>query len=815
MKPHFSLLLTLLAAQSTLADTATAGRLLREGKPADALHALHSDSSPEAAFWRGRALIDLGRLQEASKELQTVSPDHELYPYAAKALLYCAWKSNSVDFAVIVTPMATSSNKEIASLATAALAEFWLRQPRSQDNSALARLRSLAEEQPSLHPLLRLLEIDNLRQKGELDKAIELCKSIEADRELPLVMRQRARLALSEVYYAKEEASDDVEEVPTGSSVLPLIGNTDDEQAASTYDKGKGEETLLHFISSNPDSPLLEEAFRRLCVHKAFENSEYARTKLREWMMEPLKSHRAALALLIQQHLLNPEGAYEIPLDVTCANTAAATCPNEPATRTILLEQTRWYLERNKTHEALLYLGMIQGDDVFKQFYEAQLHDPSAESTAKAYMECARNAPDSLRDTALVNALISALKSGDSATQDALFSMPDLTPGQHYRLLLARAAYRLQEDPAKAKSDIAILLAEPAPNADLRADVEMDQAYLQLLENPVNAYEMLQRSEINNRLTTLSNERQLRFFALQEEALRRMADDSDDAVPASVMALIKGAAGKVRSPHVVAVLTLHLASLQSVQGQHEDALRTLNALSRKYPKGDFVPRALYMSARECEFIGSLDALNRAVQLYTSCAERSDELATKATTRRAAVLLRLGKHEETEHTITALLRNKPEMRAEDKAMAHAVLANSQALLGTPEGRLKAVEIASHAVNDAQLPRWWRFRALLHHGTLCARAGMNEEALKDYNAILDMEPAIGDAPAPAEWHILYSASSSAVLQLLQLKRYAEAADMCDRMAKWNKEYADPAKRKQFADWAQFIRQTNFVNNPSIPF
>ena len=94
-------------------------------------------------------------------------------------------------------------------------------------------------------------------------------------------------------------------------------------------------------------------------------------------------------------------------------------------------------------------------------------------------------------------------------------------------------------------------------------------------------------------------------------------------------------------------------------------------------------------------------------------------------------------------------------------------------------------------------------------------MNEEALKDYNAILDMEPAIGDAPAPAEWHILYSASSSAVLQLLHLKRYAEAADMCDRMAKWNKEYADPAKRKQFADWAQFIRQTNFVNNPSIPF
>lgn len=814
MKPHFSLLLTLLAAQIALADTGSADRLLREGKPADALHALQGESGPEASFWRGRALIALGRLEEASRELQAVPAEHHLYPYAAKALLYCAWKSNSVDFAVVATPMATSSNKEISALATAALAEYWLRQPRSQDNSALERLRNLANNQQHLQPLLRLLEIDNLRQKGEFDKAIELCRSMENDRELTLIMRQRVRLALSEVYYAKE-ASAEVEDEPAPGPALPLIGNSDDERSDVSYDEGKGEETLLQFISANPDSPLLEEAFRRLWVHEAFEKSEYARTKLREWMMEPLKSHRAAMALLIQQHLLNPEGAHEIPLDVTCANTAAATCPNEPATRTILLEQTRWFLERNKTHEALLYLGMIQGDDVHKQFFEAQLHDSAAPTTARAYLECARLAPESLRGPSLVNALICALKSGDTATQDELFSMPDLTSEQHYRLLRARAAYWLQENPAKAQSDIAILLAEPAPSADLRADVEMDRAYLELQLNPENAYEMLQRSDINQKLTTLSNERQLRFFALQEEALRRIAGDAENLVPASVMELIKGAAGKVRSPHVVAVLTLHLASLQSTEGNHEDALRTLNTLSRKYPKGDFVPRALYMSARECEFIGSMDSLRRAVQLYAASAERSDELATKATIRRAAVLLRLGKHEETEHTITALLRSKPEMRAEDKAMAHAVLANSQALLGTPEGRLKAVEIASQAVNDSSLPRWWKFRALLHHGTLCARAGMNEEALRNYETIIGMEPASGENPTSAEWHILYSASSSAVLQLLHLKRYAEAADMCDRIAQWNKEYADPAKRKQFADWAQFIRQTNFVNNPSIPF
>ncbi|MBR5185534.1 MAG: hypothetical protein IKW19_04480, partial [Akkermansia sp.] len=89
MKPHFSLLLTLLAAQIALADTGTADRLLRESKPADALHALQGESGPDASFWRGRALIALGRLEEASRELQAVPAGHHLYTYAAKALLYC------------------------------------------------------------------------------------------------------------------------------------------------------------------------------------------------------------------------------------------------------------------------------------------------------------------------------------------------------------------------------------------------------------------------------------------------------------------------------------------------------------------------------------------------------------------------------------------------------------------------------------------------------------------------------------------------------------------------------------------------------
>lgn len=818
MKPLRLLLLSLLIASPVVADVSLGSALVRDGKPAEAIDELRGIDSPDAAFWRGRAMIALGRTGEAAAELHKVPEQHELFPYAAKALLYCAWHNKDIDFAVTATPMATCSHEEIATLATAALAEHWLHQPHSQDNTALTRLRNLAEKQPSLRPLLRLLEIDNLRLRGEYDKAVELCKELEADRELPLITRQRVRLALSDVYYAKEAAEKksgqhkDTEK----KSGLPLL-NTDTQQNTAAYDDGKGEETLLHFISSHPDSPLLEEAFRRLYKRNAFTNSEFARVKLREWMAEPLKSRRAAWALLIQQHLLNPEKAYDMPLDVTCANTAAATCPHEPATRLLLLEQTRWFLERRQTHEALLYLGMIEGDDVYRRFYENQLHAPEADSTAQTYLNCARDAAGDLRHFSLINALISALKSGDKATEEAVLQNPDITQEQQYTLLLTRAGYWLDKDAGKAQADLDRLLAMDAPTPDLLADAEMDKAYLNLKQNPQSALDFLRESKINDSLTRLSAERQLRFFALQEEALRLIAgpDNETEAITKSIQ-LIKHAAGKVNKPKVVSVLTVHLASLQSSLGLHNDSLRTLEVLLRKYPKGDFGARALYMSARESEFIGTHHSLVRAAELYETCANRSDELATKSMIRRAAVLLRLGNHEESEHILTGLLQNKRDkMRDVEIAMAKGVLANNKAMLGTAEGRNEAIEIISHALGELKLPRAWRFRGLLHHATLCARAEQHEQALRDYEEVLNMKPASGASPDKAEWHILYSAGSGIIMQLLYLERFTEAAEKADLIANWNAEHANPDKSKQYSDWAEFIRQTNFVDKNQLPF
>ncbi len=811
MKPQILLLLATLLPPLAYADATQAERLVREGKPADALDALVVDDSVEADFWRGRALIELGRLKEAAESLRKIPDAHELYPYAAKALLYCAWKNRDVDFAVIATPMATSKNAEISTLATAALAEYWLTKPNSQDNTALQRLRELAKTTPGFESVLRLLEVENLRLRGDYDAAIAQCRAIESDTSQPLVIQHRARLALSSIYYDKEAMAPADEEK---ESALPA--DEDEEADISSFDDGKGEETLLHFISSHPESPLIEEAFRRLYQRAAFSQSEYAQSKLREWANDPLKSRRAANALLVLQHLQNHENAREIPLDVSSANTAAATCPKEPATRTILLEQTRWFLERGQIHEALLYMGMIPGDDATRLFYETQLHDPALASTARAYLECARKAPDSLRGVALENALVCALLSEDRETQEAVLNLKDISEEQHFSLLRSRAAYWLGRDNQKAEADINMLLGMAAPNQNLRADVEMDYAYLRLQTNPEAAQELLLKSAINNNLMELSSDRQLRFFALQEAALRGIAETGSALnVNQESIAIIRNAAGKVRNPQVVAILTLHLAHLLTTEGEYAEAQRTLASLLRKYPKTDFAPRALFMQARVSELIGTMDSLNHAIACYEECAARSEEMKIRALTRQAAVLLRVGNHEKSEQIITHMLRTHPDMRSQDRVVANAILANNKALLGTDEGRKEAIRIAGLALEEKSLGRSWKFRAYLHHATLCERFGMYEEALKDYEAVLALGPASGPKPSAAEWHILYSAGSGSVLQLIHLQRYNEAAEKADQIAGWNKEKAELSKRRQFSDWAEFIRQTNFVENKNLPF
>lgn len=803
-----TLLILALSLLPAYADSiADAAAQLHAGKPADALQALAGEQGAAADFWRGRALIGLGRLAQAVEPLQRVPQEHALYPYAAKALLYCAWQSDKVDPDTVLPPLLNSGNEEIRTLATAALAEYHLNRNAAADTAALMQhLHERAEADENLRPLLNLLTIADLRRKGDFEAAIAQCRRLERDRSLPLLTRHRVRLALAEVYYDQEEAAQT--EKPANA---PAETDEDEDAEDPTLPdtpvaRGRGEETLLHFISSNPESPLLEEAFRRLMLHEAFLSGEGARERLKEWGNNLRYPRRAALSLLVQQRLLNPEDAGELAPDATCVNVAAAALPKESATDTMLLEQVRLQLQRGNRTEAALYLASVQAPSPRRDFLAAGLIDNPAKAS-RAFLDIAHAANDELQYPAYYNALLYALRAGDRESAESIERESDLRSDDSSRLCGLMGAYLTDSDPAAAEACLKKLREGTIPR-DLLFDVLLDTTALQLehpelFENtPFNAEEAFRGLALSD----ISEEQLLRFIALREQRFRA-AGDTKAALDSIILAL---AATKQGHPQLYAVLCIHLSHLLSAEERHEEALRVLQQLTEEQPKGELTPRARMLAARQAELVGTLASLRSAAEIYGICAETNADNAPRCALRRAAVLARIGETTTARAIIDERLRSEDSLSKEDRMIAYAVLANILVQEGTPESLQQAVHAAAHMLGEPELsPRHQAF-TLLHHGMICIRAGKDNLALGDYLAVLRMKPADTSTMDARDMKTLHRAAAGAVYAYCQLEQFEEAAKLADEAAEWPTppESDFSAAKQGFAAWAHNIRQSNYL-------
>jgi len=795
IKPALCFASLLCAALPAVADVPQAARALRQGMPDQALAALdNEDDSPAAFYWRGRALIALGRLEQAAAQLRRVPQESPCHPYAARGLLYCAWQSPSLNFVEIVAPLTTSPDAEVSALALAALAERQLRNTAKGDASALEDLRKLAKPGSKLESVVRLLDIESLRRSGKYAQAIAACAEMEADKSLPLLMRQRVRLALAEVFYDKAAAP------------APLNTEEDTED-----DEGKGEETLLQFISSNPDSPLLDEAFRRLETRHAFASSKYAGQKLQEWSEEFSKPHRAALALKIRQYLQLQMGAS--PEDVQpFANTASAMLPNEPVTNLIISEQVRHMIARGDIGGAELYLSLQKDreDDARSLFYKAcclQASDPKA---AELFARSATLADSDLQAAALANTIYCAAQNGDQATVDRLLA--DELPNRSRRaILLMHAGLILQSNPAQARAEIesALLL---RPTTEQKAEALLQLAQLDIAEKkPAEAAQRLQEAP-TELFEVWTDAQALRFYGLKILAAEKL--HGQDGTAGSPEETTRECLKMAKSQEVRTSLALNLANRLSTGGRHHEALDLLADLAAGLPSGEEKARALLLAGRESAALGSLNGLKKAIAYFQSCAEIPSAYNRRARILQAAILAWINRIDEALPIISSLLHNKTEpLSSTDLALAYSVQADIFSLQGTPESQKLALAANENIRQIKNLPENWQLRATLQHATIAARASEREQALEDYLKIIAGKPASSPSPHKAEWHVLYYAGSGAICQYLQLQRYEEAALLAEKLAAWPNPDAAPGPRaEQFAQWGANIRKTHFLPHAS---
>lgn len=766
----------LLSLTPAMADVAEAEQLLREGRAAECVAALQGEESDAAHYWRGRALISIGRLHEAAEQLKQVADTCPLYPYAAKALLYCAWQSEDVDFPTAVTPLTISRHAEIAHLATASLAEYHLMNGVAEGNAALDLLRSQASTQEQLNTVLHLLEIRELRAKGQLKEAEKRCRRLEQERDLPTAMRHRARLELAEIYYELEQRGDAQPDAKEEEA--------EDAELRVTNAHGTGEETLLHFISSNPESPLLPEAIRRLAVHHAFETSEYARNQLKEWGEDTRYPRRTAIALYIRQHLLNNAVGTDKPLDSTCVNTAITVCPQDPVTEAMILEQARWLAERGDEKEAKLYLQMVQHESPLRDFLTARLSEQNTAETAEAYLACAAAAAPGLRRAALCNALLCALRTANDELVDRITEA-----GAADAEALAEIAVGFHLEQGDTTAAATALNTREKPSEEDSADMVLDRIFLAL-----SAGETQMAGDMLGKLPQLTAEQQERLFALQESYYLHCGATQEEMLQ-QLKNTARGNDG----------LMLRLAERYIAAAQPQTALNLLRPmLDDKEQNSVLLPAMLFTAARASERLNTLPALRRAAELYEHCAATDPAYAARANMRLAAVLARIGRTQEALQLLPDA-EAAADYSAENKVLLALIRSTALMLEGTPESRAAAVA-TTQALKEhrSELPAKQQYLLLLHHGALCARLGRTEEALQSYTEVLALKSPTPDA---AEWNALFFAAAGAVSKYEQLGRYQEAADLADTASRWN---ADGPKDRgaKFREWAQYLRQTHFL-------
>lgn len=802
--PHF-LMLACAAALPALAELAEAEKLLRAGKPAEALAELQLEPhSPAALYWKGRALLELRRLPQAAGTFREVPADSVFYPYAAKGIIYCAWQSPVLDFVEHVAPLTASTNSEIATLAQAALAEHQLRNTVQGDTSTLEPLRKLAEKDAGLRPMVQLLNIEEMRRSGKYEQAIEACRRMEADTAIPLIMRQRVRLALAEVYYDKAAAA--------AKNPAPVSANEEEED-----DEGKGEETLLHFIAANAESPLLEEAFRRLDARNAFSESEYARRRLEEWSQELTKPHRAALALAIRQRMQLTEDEYYNVGDVTYANTAATALPNEPVSRLIISEQVRRLINKGNTTEAALYLNMLKQDydDPRFLFYKACCMPSDNTEAVELFRKSAEVASADLQAAALCNAMFCAVQAGEQDAVDKML-IKELPTRVRRRLLLMHAGLILHNNPAQARAEIeSVMLLEPTPEE--LAEIHLQLAELSLGTSPEAAMQELE--EIPAGLRKLWNHEQtLRFYSLKIQATEILLTQGAD-IPEPTE-LLRDAINATKKKETRMVLAFNLAYRLSQQERNREALQLLLGLAEQADNSEQKARALLLAGRQAERLNSYDRLKEAAEHFKAAAELNSPYSNKARILRARVLAWTNHLPEAMSILSELLRSNT-MSAVDRALALSVQAHVHTLRGTDEALEEAIKTNAEIFTIENLPSPWLVRAKIQQASLHARCGQIEQALRYNKDLIEGCKKDENAMDKADWFVLYFAGAGAISQCVDCGRYEEAADLADRIACWPHTCEKGARTlgkgpraAQFAQWADNIRKVHFLPGVQTP-
>ncbi len=778
---------------------AQARALIEKEQSSEAIQVLSQlEGSPEKNFWMGRALIEQGRSKAAADYLRLVPEESELFSAAAKALIYCAWCSPELDFTETVQALTQVQDANIAHLAQAALLEEQLYHDRLPDG-AEEQLKQLVKNDQwgKLSKAAPVYQIDILRLQRKPEEALNLGRQLENDSDLPNITRHRAKIMLAQIYYSLAQQLESAQDSPTSAATT----EEDAEKHAEDL-RGQGEETLIQFISAHPDSPVLAEFFHELYRRGAFEQSSYIRPALEAWTEpdELIHTKRAAIALRCLYYL--DSKAQKVTNSLI--NTALASCPREGATQDLLLSTIRDALNSGKLQQAEQYLKLVSEHGCYEQFLEAQLLTLKGyyASALPLFLKCSQESEDALHEAALCNAFICALHMNDNELTIQLLDQSSQAETKA-RMLSNRAAFYMTSRPAQSRADAQLICNEYAHTAYF-INAQLDLIQLVLPDSLPQAIDRLRRIDTTDMLnwdSTVSSRYYAMRIKLSVEAQKRQMEGVLSPIQVIEEALQTCKIQEVR-PNLVFQYSYYLA----LEERYEDAAKALLNFSKETKDPDIKAQALLRAGIAEEQLNSMHSLKRAIQAYRECGAIDGPHQIMALLRAASLLTRLGRGDEARAALNSLEHRQSELSATEQCLLLSELADSWACTAPDEAssQAKALEYCERMTQLPHLPRAWQNRAHLQHAILAARFDQGEEAVKHYKVIIENFNQIGRITLRGDWYLINSAATGVIIELSSLKRFDEAMNIAETMAK---KLGNPLA-SLFTKWSSYIRKAEKI-------
>ncbi len=795
----------------------TAGRLPTPDQARAAIVSLTpTPASAQRNFWLARAHLTLGNAEEAAKLLASIPSTHELYPYAAKQRLYLAQQDGPQALSQLLDELAHSPHLSTQRLALLLQLDAALETESRAEAEALFQSLStmtLSEEESIT---LALKRIDLLRLQGKYQEALHYGRQLESGEmgQISAELRARIRLKLADVYFSQAHASR---------------GDTRDRA------RGRAEETLLGFISSHPESPLIRDAFRTLDQHQVFQESVQARSRLEDWI-KPEQLNKSTRAVHALKSLLLLSAPEQREPNLSYVNTALSAFPQHSASQDILIETTRRLLALGDDTRAQQYLKLIDKHSPYRHFFEAQLlaRSGSPNRAIDLFTQAAK-ADSDLRDRALINAVLCALQSEQEEQAHAI-SQEITTPEARVTLLSNLASYYIYRHPQRATELLHELL-QQYPDSSECINAQMDLAQLKLDREPAASKAILDKLEHAG--TTTWTEPQLeRFYALRIQSAkhlyaRQQAQIATGAASASQQQppvenpidTLESALERSPSKKIKGYLTLMLGEALYEQKEYRSALKVYEDYAHDATYTEHRALAYLHAARCSEALATLEGLKQAIDFYLESSKITSPYHTEALIAAATLYIRIGKEADARHLITPLLKssNTP---PEQRSLLHTLMAQAWAYeaISKPSLVPLVLEHSSAMLDSEELSEPWRTRARLHHAHLCGRFGQRYEAIENYSQVIDSlqrKPQLNQG----EWYLFYHAANAQIMHQLQLTQYRNAARRADALADWVAQYLNSAPKTQLNEQvkeiisrlrqrATRIRQRHFlIADPSI--